>query len=198
MSDRFGRLAVTAAGAALLIGYVVIFGYFVLQSVDFVVARHNSRATQAALARTAALPAHFDFVSPSTDVELLGGGWYRASSGSVEAAGPFSKSAAFVYLPVVVDEAATVTVVGKPYLAPGHEVVTIDVSIDGADYGPWTARFGDPLPTISMVVPATAASDGLLELRLDVEPEGVPNHHAESKDKRKLGFRLHSITVEPG
>ena len=197
MSGRVRSLAVVTLEAALVVGYVVLFGYFVVHSADFVVARNNARATEAALARAAALPARFDFVAPSSDVALLGGGWYRQSNGMVEAPGPLSKSAAFVYLPVPANQSTTVTVLGTPFLAPGHEVVTIDVWIDGTRFGPWTARYGEPTPSISMVVPSAAASDGLLELRLDVETEAAPYQYMASRDTRKLGLRLRGITLDP-
>jgi hypothetical protein len=199
MSPRGSRLLLFGFEVALAVGYIVALAYFVFHSLDFVVERNNARAYEAARTREPALPAHFSFVAPSADVALLGAGWYRGNRGTVEAAGPLSKSPAYVYIPVPANRAATVTLLVKPFLAPGHEVVTIDAWIDGVPFGPWTARLGEPPPSISMPAPAAATSDGLLEIRLDVNDEAAPSHFVSgSRDKRPLGLRLLAITLDAG
>jgi hypothetical protein len=191
------RHALLATEALLVVAYVAVFLYLALNSADFIVTRNNGRAMEAAIARAAEVPARFDFVAPSADVELLGAGWYRDITGAVGARGPWSKSAAYVFIPVPAGASATITLVGHPFLAPGHETVNIGAWLDGTEAGRWTARLSEPGPSLTMSVPASATGDGLLELRLDVDDEAAPAHFTASTDKRHLGFHLLEITVEP-
>ncbi len=193
MSDRARNLVIFGLEVALVIGYILVFGIFVTQSDDFLVVRNNSRATAAAAALPAELPARFEFGWEKAGNDLLGAGWHRPIETDT---GAWTKMPAYVVAPVVSGAGGvTLLLEGEAYVAPGHETVSITLWVDGAEVGQWAARYGQPAPRLSVSVPLSATADGLLEIRIDAVPLAVPYHYDRSEEKRNVGFLLRALSL---
>jgi hypothetical protein len=174
--------------------YLALFAVFVTQSTDFLVVRENTRAEAVARARTPALPATFTFGEGQADNDLLGIDWWRDE---IPADGIWSHAHTYAYVPVPPQsEDLKLTLDGEAFVARGHDSVQVTVDVDGSQAGSWTHRLGESTPEMSLAVPASATTDGLIELRFNVDYPAVPYHFGNQTEKREVGLLLRSMTLE--
>lgn len=184
-------------GFELVLGliYVALFAVFVTQSTDFLVARENTRALAAARGRPPTLPVTFRFGEGRTDNDLLGIDWWRDE---IPADGIWSHAHTYAYLPVPPQtHDLKLTLDGEAFVARGHDAVQVTVDADGMEAGTWTHRLDQPPPEMTLVVPAAATADGVIELRFDVDYPAVPFHFGDETEKREIGLLLRSVSLEP-
>jgi hypothetical protein len=184
-------------GFEFLLGliYIALFVLFITQSTDFLVVRENTRALAAAHQRQPTLPATFTFGERRIDNDLLGIDWWRDE---IPDAGIWSHAHTYAYLPVPPEtQDLRLTLEGVAFVARGHDAVQVTVDADGMETGSWTHRLGEPPPEMTLVVPAAATADGVIELRFDVDYPAVPFHFGDETEKREIGLLLRSVSLEP-
>lgn len=192
LTPAWRRWLLLALLAGLGLAYVAAFAYFVGHSRDFIVVQFNERARTHAQAQRGELPRSLRFGRGRDGNGVLGAGWYRPEDAGVWSA----REQAWLYLAVpAAGRPLQLVVHGEAFVVGRHPRIVLSLFADGRQVGRRTVESSAPAFAWAVGVPAEAAADGLIELRLDVNAPSSPFHARVGRETRQLGVQLRRIDI---
>jgi hypothetical protein len=196
MSDsRWSRAALLAALVFLGVGYIGAFALFLTRSRDFVMAQHNRRAMERAIAAPVEVPGTVQLTAGSAGVALLGGGWYAS-----EPPGTWS-SMNDSWIALDVRDAGTgigVTLSGTAAVGHHHKKILVSAEVAAHELGAWERTQRNASEPLRFCIPPAISRTRRVMLHLHVDSLASPADMRTGPDLRKLGVLLATIQLSAG
>ena len=175
--------------------YVAAYVFFRVNSRDFAAALFNSRARDYAGAHPVDVPATLRFTSGSSDLALLGSGWYApAPEGTWTGMDD-------VWLSLGLHRghgAVGVSIETTAFLSRRHKRMKVGIDLDGRTVGQWQRHWSDPSRPFDFCIPPGNDERFPAMLHIHIEHSAVPFVLGQGQDTRLLGLLLHTMTLSDG
>lgn len=177
---------------ALGVLYIAAYGFFVLESRNFIDVQRNQRAADFARSHVVALPAHLNFAEGQAGAGSLGGGWYNPEGGGV-----WSASAdTWIHLTVAgADGDLALKLNGSAFVVRHHSRIRVSVDVNGEALGSWERHPANAAEPLRVTVPHALARAGNLIIHLHIDKPMSPRQLGPSEDFRQLGLFLTSLDL---